>query len=274
MGIILGIDIGGSTTKIVGYLHDGSFVSALQVKADDAVTSAYGAFGKYLRENKSHLKDIERIYLTGVGSSHIEGDIFQISTSRIDEFRAVGIGGLALSKRSEAIVVNMGTGTSFVRASKEKIIHLGGSGVGGGTIVGLCGKLVNAKSFKTIAELASVGDLSNVDLLIRDISNTVVGNLPPEATASNFGRISDSASDADITLGILNMTFQTIGMMAVFASKNDSIKDIVLTGTLSTMQQIKKMVGVLEEIYHLNFIIPENSIYATAIGAALSGFEA
>jgi type II pantothenate kinase len=270
MSIILGIDIGGSTTKIVGYLHSGELIAALQVKAEDSVTSAYGAFGKFIRQNQLNLKDIEKIILTGVGSSQIMDHIYQIQTSHIDEFKAIGIGGLALSQKEEAIVVSMGTGTALVRASKDKITHIGGSGVGGGTIVGLCSRFVNASSFETITELASVGNLDNVDLMIKDISSLDVGTLPPSATASNFGKLKDNATDADITLGILNMTFQTIGMMTVFAAKNDTIKDVVLTGTLSTMPQARKVFNGLEALSDLRFIIPEHSIYATAIGAALS----
>ena len=41
MDIVLGIDIGGSTTKIVGLRTDGSVVSMLRVRAEDQVTSLY-----------------------------------------------------------------------------------------------------------------------------------------------------------------------------------------------------------------------------------------
>ena len=47
MGIIIGIDVGISTTKIVG-LRDRRVVSPIRITAADQVTSLYGAFGKYL----------------------------------------------------------------------------------------------------------------------------------------------------------------------------------------------------------------------------------
>ena len=47
MGVILGIDIGGSTTKIVGLRPDGGMISMLRVRAEDQVTSLYGALGNY-----------------------------------------------------------------------------------------------------------------------------------------------------------------------------------------------------------------------------------
>ena len=43
MDVILGIDIGGSTTKIVGLRTDGSIVSMLRVQAEDqGVVSFHG----------------------------------------------------------------------------------------------------------------------------------------------------------------------------------------------------------------------------------------
>ena len=45
--IVIGIDIGGSTTKIVAFDRDGGLIEPISVKADDPQTSAYGAFGKF-----------------------------------------------------------------------------------------------------------------------------------------------------------------------------------------------------------------------------------
>ncbi len=88
-------------------------------------------------------------------------------------------------------------------------------------------------------------------------------------TASNFGKMEDGATQADIALGVLNMTFQTIGMMAVFSCRNDRIKDVVLTGTLAQVPFAKKVFQSLHKVHGINFIIPKNAIYATATGAAL-----
>ena len=46
--MIIGIDVGISTTKIVGINEDGKVVSPIRIKATDPVTSLYGAFGKFL----------------------------------------------------------------------------------------------------------------------------------------------------------------------------------------------------------------------------------
>ena len=270
MSVVIGIDVGGSTTKIVGYSHEGKLVSMLKVEAADPLTSAYGALGKFINENGLALKDVKQIILTGVGASLFKKDIYGIPTSTVDEFQAIGLGGLALSGKKEGLIVSMGTGTAFVRAGAGGIRHIGGSGVGGGTVLGLCSKLSGATAFKTVEELAEKGSLKRVDLNIEDISKGVIATLSPDTTASNFGKMEDGATAEDLTLGVLNMTFQTIGMMAVFACRNDDMKDVIVTGTLTQVPFAKKVFQALRKMHGVNFIIPKNAIYATATGAALS----
>ena len=71
MGIVIGIDVGISTTKIVGIDEQGKVLSPIRIRATDPVTSLYGAFGKYLHENRIKLSDVEKVMLTGVGSAYI-----------------------------------------------------------------------------------------------------------------------------------------------------------------------------------------------------------
>ena len=91
MGIIIGIDVGISTTKIVG-LREGRVVSPIRITAADQVTSLYGAFGKYLYDNKISLSDVEQVMLTGVGSAYIDDAVYGIPTQKVDEFIADGLG--------------------------------------------------------------------------------------------------------------------------------------------------------------------------------------
>ena len=48
MGLVIGIDVGGSTTKIIGLNCKGEILSPLFITAADPVTSLFGAFGKDL----------------------------------------------------------------------------------------------------------------------------------------------------------------------------------------------------------------------------------
>ena len=161
MGIIIGIDVGGSTTKIVGMNTEKKLISTMMVKAYDQLTSLYGALGNYMDTNGLALNEVERIYITGVGSSFLSGNIYGIPTIRVEEFSAIGRGGLWLTGLDEAIIVSMGTGTAFVHANGNSYRHLGGSGVGGGTLIGLGRKLTSADGFDFLCRLAEKGDISN-----------------------------------------------------------------------------------------------------------------
>jgi len=207
--------------------------------------------------------------LTGVGSFNVREKIFGIPTGRVDEFVCIGMGGLFLSNIANAVIVSMGTGTAFVKAENGNVRHLGGTGVGGGTLLGLSNRMLNIRHFNDLVEMAKDGDLSNVDLFVKDIPGDFIVGLPPETTASNFGKISDLATKPDIALGIVNLVFQTIGVLSIFAARIDGTRAIVLTGNLTNVPQAQDVFNGLTRLYSIRFHIPAHAEYATAAGAAI-----
>ena len=273
MGIIIGIDVGGSTTKIVGFKDKKeNIIAPVFVRANDPVASVYGAFGKFTETNGIALSAIERVMITGVGSSFISNQLYGIETEHVTEFRCIGLGGLYLSKLKEAIIVSMGTGTAIVSASFDgKVDYMGGTGIGGGTLVGLSKKMIGVSEVEHIVSLAETGDIGNIDLRIGDITKKdIIPGLPPKTTASNFGKVSDIATKNDFALGILNLVYESVGMLAIFAARSCRTKDIVLTGNLTTVPESKPIFESLSAMFSMNFIIPENAQFGTVIGAALS----
>jgi len=269
MNMTIGIDIGGSTTKIVG-IQGGLITTPMLVRATDPIASLFGAFGKFIDANSLPLQAVERIMITGVGASFVSKPIYGLPTSKVEEFLANGLGGLFLTGLSKAIIVSMGTGTALVEASQESIKHIGGTGIGGGTIIGLASRMLNIRDIKHIITMAEDGDLSHVDLMVGDITKDLLPGLPPFTTASNFGRMSDVAANSDIALGIINLVLQAIGMTAIFAVHGSVCKDVALIGNLSVIPQCKEVFDVLKQLFSVEFVIPENAEYATAVGAALA----
>ncbi len=269
MGIIIGIDVGISTTKIVG-LRDGRVLSPIRTTAADQVASLYGAFGKYLHEGQIALGDVEQVILTGVGSAYVDKPLFGVPTKKVDEFIADGLGARFESGLTKAIVVSMGTGTSFVQCCGDDIRHIGGIGIGGGTLQGLSRVMLNTRDWKQIQSLAMQGDIRNVNLLIGDISTHPLPGLPMDATASLFSKAQYDAPKEDLALGIIVMVLQTIGSAAILSSLNSGIKDFVLIGNLTLLPQCKEIYPMLERLYGVHFHIPKYSEFCTAIGAALS----
>jgi len=175
-----------------------------------------------------------------------------------------------LSGMSNIIITNIGTGTVIVEAGDRGIFHFGGSGVGCGTILGLAKKLLPAAEFNDIIELAKTGELSKVDLLIGDISETNISFLNGQCTASNFGKMLDNANPQDIALAIINMVYQVIGVLSVFAARAKNVKRVIVTGNGSKNHIGRGIFADISSLYGVEFIYPENAEYTTAVGAVLS----
>ncbi len=274
ISMIIGIDIGSTTTKIVG-LKNGSCCGMLTVKALDPITSAAGALGRFLIENRIPVSNIERIALTGAGATKIDDNIFDIKTGKVDEMQAIGLGGSYLSQRPSCLIANIGTGTALVDVRTDgKVEHVGGTGVGGGTIIGLAKRLINVSDYERICALAAKGRLSEVDLLINDISETDISFIKKSMTASNFAKVSETAKAEDLALGIMNMVFQVIGMLTVFASRSLGYNSVVITGNVGRNDIAYGILNEIGDMYKTQYIFPENAQYATALGAALSAAKA
>ena len=276
--IVIGIDVGGSTTKIVGFDTSGekpALLEPLFVRATDPITSVYGAFGKFTDQAGLALSDIEKVMITGVGSSCIKNGIYALPCETVPEFQCIGLGGLYLCNYEKAIIASLGTGTALVYArAGEDPVYLGGTGVGGGTVMGLSKTLLGMDTIEHIEALAEKGDLHKIDLKINDITKQdIIPGFADRMTASNFGNISDLASKEDIALGIINMVFETVGMVSIFAARNYGLRNIVLTGNLTRVSQAKEVFGALNQMFDMHFVIPTHAQFGTVIGAALAGVD-
>lgn len=275
---VIGIDVGGTTTKIAGFCRTNGerrLLSPQLVQAADPVTSVYGALGKFTAENGLGLSDIDEVLMTGAGSSAIGERLYNLKTRQVPEFASIAIGGLYLSGCKEAVVVSMGTGTALVHAKKcddgYHVEYLGGTGVGGGTLLGLSRKMIGVDNVEHLETLYRDGDLSNVDLRIKDIAgNHSYGDMNENLTAANFGKLSDLASPADIALGVANLVTETVATLSLFAARRFDLSDIVLVGNLTTIDAVRKAFRQLSETFGVRYIIPDAAQFGTVIGAALN----
>ena len=221
------------------------------------------------------IHEIDRVMCTGVGSSFLKDNIYGIPTETVQEFTAVGTGGLALSQQEKAVVVSMGTGTAFIWAETDKEVrHLCGSGVGGGTVAGLCSRLCGTRKYEQIIKLSADGNVNNIDLTVGDITRNSHPSLPLDITAANFGNVSDDAVAGDFAAGVINMVLQSIGTTAVMACRSCNCDTVVLTGFMSNLPQAKECFHLFTRLHGIKFIIPENATFATSIGAALCSVTA
>jgi len=266
--MIIGIDIGGSTTDIVGF-ENGGIIFPLTVKASDPVSSAAGALGRYLVETDRKLENISTLAVTGVGAGAVGDELLGLPVLRVDEFRAIGRGGVFLTGVNQAVVASLGTGTAIVEVDEGKIAHWGGSGVGGGTLIGLSKALFGVSDIEVIARKAAKGNLDKVDLRVGDISTQVIPGLPPETTAANFAKMADDASHDDLAMAVVNLVCQTVGMIAAGAAGATGKDTIVLIGKLAAFPAAEGVFKLLSTLNGLEYLIAPQAAFATAVGAAV-----
>ena len=257
--LVLGVDVGTSTTKLA-LLQRGRCIKSLLKPDDQPLEAAVRSFG---------VSGVKTLMLTGVGASYIEGDLCGVPTRRVDEFTALSRGAAKLAKKSNCLVVSIGTGTSFTRVTPFHAWHIGGSGMGGGTLKGLSERLLGIADMNALQQLAKDGSLAGIDLQLKDVCAGTISNLNPESTVSNLGKLDAADAAADVAAGLCNMIFQNIGVMAAFAVKKHWTRTIVLVGTIMDWPVSHRSLDDVAALHNVKFVIPEHAAFATAVGAAL-----
>ena len=261
---LLGVDMGVSAVKLA-LLEGGTVVRTARVEA-----------GRFQLSDLDELLQAgpEAIAVTGMGASRF-GETFRgLPVRQVPEFSAIAAGALAFSGLARALVASVGTGTAFVMAARgEPARHLGGSGVGGGTLMGLVRHMGGEPDAERVAECAARGDLRAVDLCIGDLTDREIPGLPLYTTVSNFARLGQRPSPDDLARGTVNLVCQTVGVMAVFAARAECVQDVVLIGTPVTLPVFQELIHMVERLHPVRFHVPPLAPFATAAGAALSAFS-
>ena len=187
----------------------------------------------------------------------------------ISEIDAIGFGGSALANYSDCIVVSIGTGTAIVHFSKHGARHVGGTGLGGGTIKGLSSIICGLDDPLKIETLALKGDPSKINLTISDLGYEGLSFLGSDMTASNFADVKSDKPE-DMAAGILRLVGETVGIIASLCAREFNCPDrIVIVGKVANSQFIRHTIDLVGKLYQTQFTFPENPGYATVYGAAM-----
>lgn len=254
---VLGVDFGASTTKLA-IVQNGRCLRAIRKESTETFDEAL---------DRLDISSVKRAVVTGVGASFIKEGVRNLPTTRADEFTSLCRGVKAVSMRHNCLIMSVGTGTSFVRVTPFRAWHVGGTGIGGGMLTGLSKALLGIEDPDDLMELAKEGSIQNVDLVLADVCDGTISNLTPDTTVANLSKLS-TASRADTALGILNLTFQSIGVMAAFAVKKHMTRTIVAVGTIADMPIAETILDGVAKLHNVKFIIPDHAPFITAIGAA------
>lgn len=144
------------------------------------------------------------------------------------------------------ILVNIGSGVSIlaVRGAND-YKRISGTSLGGGTFLGLCSLLTGCTTFEEAIQLATKGDHTKVDKLVRDIygGDYERFGLPGSLVASSFGQMNSKERRVSITReDLANATLVTItnniGLIARMCAVNEKIDKVVFVGNFLRVNPI------------------------------------
>jgi type II pantothenate kinase len=202
----------------------------------------------------------ERVGLTGGGASRL-AELLDFPCQRHDEFTAWGAGARRLLEDtpwpgdSPSLLVSLGTGTSVMRMDGDTTVRVGGTALGGGTILGLANALLGIANFEEICALAERGDRTRVDLMVSDIYRSGEISLPDDLTAASFGKLGlmtdqpGGKEPQNLAAAIFGLVGENVGLICGGLSYVVQAEQIVFGG--STLRGNPFLRDVLSAMTHV-----------------------
>lgn len=144
------------------------------------------------------------------------------------------------------ILVNIGSGVSVLLVTSEKDYkRVSGTSIGGGTFLGLCCLLTGCSTYEEAIELATRGDSTKVDKLVRDIYGGDYSrfNLPGHIVASSFGHMNmadkrKEATREDLARSTLQFILNNIGLIARDCANTYKCERVLFVGSFLRLNNI------------------------------------
>ncbi|MET1248255.1 type II pantothenate kinase [Sporolactobacillus sp. STCC-11] len=264
-----GIDAGGTLIKVAIQRRQGWYFQSFSIRqVDDCLV--------WLNERAAPLS----LRITGGKSAIVQDKLNRQDKTSVPEFLASCNGArhlLALEGQSQLtdfILTNVGTGTSINLIRGEMQEWVGGTGVGGGTLVGLSGLLTNVYDYSKLIRLAAQGHRDSVDLTVSRIYGNGTPPIPGDLTASNFGALSGKTAvppSADQVASVIGLVAETVTALSVMAAQKAGVDTVVYIGSSFVENpKLKKSVTRYSRQWGITPIILRDGSFCGAVGAALS----
>lgn len=163
-----------------------------------------------------------RVGVTGGGAARLcEALPMAVAVSEFAAWRA-GVRqllGEAGTPQERFLLVSIGTGTSILLVDGENVQRLGGTPLGGGTVIGLGARLAGSASFEALCRKAEQGDRSRVDLSVAEVYPEGGAPLATDVMAASFARLAGGAHGAearpeDCARSIMAMVGENVALLA------------------------------------------------------------
>ncbi|MDM5194061.1 type II pantothenate kinase [Bacillus hominis] len=266
---VVGIDAGGTLTKIA------YFNEMHKLVFEKFYSHEQGKIIDWLKKNKS----ITKLCITGGKGEQLQKRLSDsYETVTLNEFDAT-ITGVhhILNEEKQSInnfvLTNIGTGTSIHYVHDKQYVRAGGTGVGGGTIMGLSKLLTNIDHFEDVIPLTKTGSRKGLDITVGDIYGGILSPIDNSLTASNFGKsaITDSNySSSDILATVQGLVGEVVTALSLQFAEAKNIDHIIYIGsTLCNNVHLQNIISNYTEYENKVPVFLQDDGYSGAIGALL-----
>jgi type II pantothenate kinase len=268
-GTGIGADVGASLAKVA--IRRGDEPLRLELAPTQAIE-------RVAREVES--LGPQRTGVTGGGGARF-ADLLTLDTTRICEFEAWAAGANELLRMQGAsspepfLLVSLGTGTSVLLVDRDRVERVGGSALGGGTILGLGRALTGRAGFDELVALASQGDRRRIDLLVSDVYPEGLAQIPGAASAAFFGKLAGEAGSGDLDPrdlagALFALVGESVALLCNALAGQAGVSRIVFGGsTLRGNATLSQLLVAFTAAFGREPIVLANGEYSGAIGALL-----
>lgn len=262
---VAGIDAGMTLTKIARSTAEGVKVAWHETGAGPGTGDAPEGVGGALR-----------IGVTGARAGDLAGDTPRVRVQEIDAAARGVVALLGAEDRlgsGEFVLALLGTGTAFAAVRGDKVSHLGGTPLGGGSFAGIARRIDATLSYAAMIAGAGRGDRRRVDAMISDVYPEGIGRVGPDLTAAHLAKSGGMIDD--VLAGLLNLHGENIAQIGASRAIIANVRRLVLAGGFahanpSLVASITSMAG----LFGVSVEVAPAPGFAGAIGAALAAAEA
>lgn len=271
MSTWVGIDTGGTLTKLA-YLDEHNELQLTVFPSTDM-----NLVKQWLEQHPQ----VEEIGLTGGRTEQLR-DVLKTmkSIEYIVEFEATLMGVRYLLEKEghtieQSMITNIGTGTSIHYMDGNTHNRVGGTGVGGGTLIGLSAIMTGISNFDEIKNRATEGNREGIDLLVKDIYQGMDTPISGTLTASNFGKVGITGQQQyaqnDVIATTQGLVGEVITTLSIQLAEQYNADYIVYIGsTLTDNAHLKEVIAHYTILKKRKPIFLQDCGFSGAVGALLN----
>lgn len=215
-----------------------------------------------------------RIVATGGGADRLGSHLAGVPVAHVTEFDAWARGAPVLAAAEGVplpgryLLVSLGTGTSVLSCESGRVGRVGGTALGGGTVLGLGRLLLGTASFTELAGLAARGDRRTVDLLVADVYRGAQAPLLRDLTAASFAKLASTRRE-DLAHALMGLVGENVALLCGGFARGLSIESVVYCGsTLHGNPALREIVETITTLFGHHPVFLAQGAFCGAVGAA------